>query len=41
MQFYAHFDTIDLRKEIADERMALNENKSVEECLVVSEHETR
>ena len=40
-QFYARFDTIDFSTEIADERMELNMSKNVDECLVISENETR
>ena len=40
-QFYARFDTIDFSTEIADERMELNVSKNVDECLVISENETR
>ena len=32
---------IDFSTEIADERMELNVSKDVDECLVISENETR
>ena len=35
------FDTIDFSTEIADERMELNVSKNVDECLVISENDTR
>ena len=40
-QSYAHFDTVDFSDEIIDEKATLNVNKNVDECLVISENETR
>ena len=40
-QFDARFDTFDLNKEVAHERMELNLSENVDEWLVISENKTR
>ena len=40
-KFYATLDTIDFSTEVADEKMELNVSKNADECLVISENETR